>query len=46
MIPEMELREKARENGVPLSTVERDYAQNWLLKHLSVIEMALKADAD
>jgi len=42
MIPEMELREKARENGVPLSTVERDYAQNWLLKHLSVIEMALK----
>ncbi len=31
MIPAREIREKSRSNGVPESTIERDYAQNWLL---------------
>jgi len=30
MIPSTEIRERAREYGVPETTVERDYAQNWL----------------
>ena len=34
MIPIRELQEHARTNGVPLSTIERDYAQNWFLKIL------------
>ncbi|MFQ6089186.1 MAG: nucleotidyl transferase AbiEii/AbiGii toxin family protein [Candidatus Methanofastidiosia archaeon] len=42
MIPSREIREKAREYGVPETTIERDYAQNWLLKHLSSINMILK----
>lgn len=42
MIPRRELRRIAREQGVPETTIERDYAQNWLLKHLSSIDMALK----
>jgi uncharacterized protein len=42
MIPIRELKEKARELGVPPSTIERDYAQNWLLAHLDAFEMALK----
>ena len=42
MIPALEIKEKARESGVPPSTIERDYAQNWLLAHLSPITMALK----
>ncbi len=42
MIPSREIKEKAREFGVPPSTIERDYAQNWLLSHLSPIPMALK----
>jgi len=42
MITKKEIREKARESGVPVSTIERDYAQNWLLKHLSQIDMVLK----
>jgi len=42
MIPLTEIREKAREYGVPETTVERDYAQNWLLKYLSSINMVLK----
>lgn len=42
MIPSRELREKARKYGVPESTVERDYAQNWILWALSDIEMAFK----
>ncbi|WP_202319137.1 nucleotidyl transferase AbiEii/AbiGii toxin family protein [Archaeoglobus neptunius] len=41
MIPEVEIREFARKNGVPETTVERDYAQNWLLSSLPHI-MALK----
>lgn len=42
MIPLREIRERARESGVPNTTIERDYAQNWLLKHLSSMNMALK----
>lgn len=32
MIRSQEIKEKAREYSVPVSTIERDYAQNWLLK--------------
>ncbi len=42
MIPLREVREKARGMGVPISTIERDYAQNWLLKYLTSINIALK----
>ncbi len=42
MIPAREIREKARLHGVPESTIERDYAQNWLLWALSGMEMAFK----
>ena len=42
MITHRELGEKAREYGVPISTIERDYAQNWLLKPFSSINMVLK----
>jgi len=42
MIPEREIKEQAREFGVPTSTIERDYAQNWLLAMLRPINMALK----
>jgi len=42
MITRREIREKAREFGVPVSTIERDYAQNWLLKPLSSVNMVLK----
>ncbi len=42
MIPEREVKEIAREHGVPVSTVERDYAQNWLLKFIGSSFMALK----
>jgi predicted nucleotidyltransferase component of viral defense system len=40
VIPLDEFRETARNNEVPISTIERDYAQNWLLKYLP--EMAFK----
>ena len=42
MIPIREIKEKARELSVPPSTIERDYAQNWLLAYLNPIKMALK----
>jgi len=42
MILSQEIKEKAREYGVPTSTIERDYAQNWLLKYLSNSNMILK----
>lgn len=42
MIYVNEIREKARLYGVPETTIERDYAQNWLLKSLSDINMVLK----
>lgn len=34
MITVTEVREKAREKGIPESTIERDYVQNWFLKGL------------
>ena len=44
MIPVEEIKEVARGVGVPESTVERDYAQGWLLAHLSsYFDMALKS---
>jgi predicted nucleotidyltransferase component of viral defense system len=42
MIPSREIKEKAREYGVPPSTTERDYAQNWLLKYLYHSDIILK----
>jgi predicted nucleotidyltransferase component of viral defense system len=43
LIPDYEYREQARVNGVPVSSIERDYAQNWLLTALSgKMNMALK----
>ena len=40
MIPEIEFKEKARFFNLPISTIERDYAQNWLLAYLP--KMAFK----
>jgi len=40
VIPDLEFKEKARSCKVPISTIERDYAQNWLLAYLP--EMAFK----
>jgi len=42
MIPTLEILERARQAGVPPSTIERDYTQNWLLAALRPINMALK----
>ena len=43
MIPVEEIKEIARRVGVPESTIERDYAQGWLLAHLSsYFNMVLK----
>lgn len=43
MIPDYEFRSIARLNGVPVSSIERDYAQGWLLHALAGrLEMALK----
>lgn len=42
MIRSQEIKEKAREYSVPTSTIERDYAQNWLLKHLYHPDIILK----
>jgi predicted nucleotidyltransferase component of viral defense system len=42
MIPEREIKEQARDFGVPTSTIERDYAQNWFLSALRPVNMALK----
>ncbi len=42
MIFKNEIKQKARVSGVPVSTIERDYAQNWILKYLSQIDMVLK----
>lgn len=43
MIPLNEIREKARAHGIPVSTIERDYVQNWILKYSSRIDyMVLK----
>ncbi len=42
MIPIREIKEKAREFAVPPSTIERDYAQNWLLAYLNPKKMVFK----
>ncbi|MCK9632113.1 MAG: nucleotidyl transferase AbiEii/AbiGii toxin family protein [Methanoregula sp.] len=42
MITALEIKERAREFGVPTSTIERDYCQNWLLSALRPINMAFK----
>jgi predicted nucleotidyltransferase component of viral defense system len=42
MISSLEIRQIARIKGVPLSTIERDYAQNWLLSELSTYPLVLK----
>lgn len=42
MIPAAEIKAKARQFSVPVSTIERDYAQGWLLSKLSVIDMSFK----
>ena len=44
MISNTEIREHARSDGVPESTIERDYAQNWFLNALNSIDnkMVLK----
>ncbi|MCX6689353.1 MAG: nucleotidyl transferase AbiEii/AbiGii toxin family protein [Methanoregula sp.] len=42
MIPAIDIKERAREFGVSTSTIERDYAQNWLLSALRPVNMALK----
>lgn len=42
MITALEIKEHARKSGVPTSTIERDYAQNWLLSALRTIPMAFK----
>ncbi|MHA1300170.1 MAG: nucleotidyl transferase AbiEii/AbiGii toxin family protein [Candidatus Helarchaeota archaeon] len=43
MIKELEIRKTARKLGVPETTIERDYAQNWLLINLSKkLPIALK----
>lgn len=35
MIRDIEIKEKARENGVPETTIEKDYALNWILRSLN-----------
>jgi len=40
VITEIEFKENARLFNVPISTIEKDYAQNWLLAHLP--KMAFK----
>ena len=42
MITQNEIRQKAREHEVPVSTIERDYAQNWLLMALPSLPLVLK----
>jgi len=42
MIRPQEIEEKCRQLGVPISAIERDYVQNWILKHLRAIDMVLK----
>lgn len=42
MISTLDMRSIARDHGVPETTIERDYAQNWLLKHIAPMNMALK----
>ena len=41
MISSTEIKAQARITGIPESTVERDYAQNWLLQSINVLEHGL-----
>ena len=40
MIKESEIKNISRQNKVPISTIERDYTQNWMLSFLP--KMAFK----
>lgn len=42
MITALEIRGKARELSLPETTIQRDYAQNWLLKHMDNVGAVLK----
>ncbi|MGQ9476771.1 MAG: hypothetical protein ACUVRX_12160 [Actinomycetota bacterium] len=42
MITALEIRGKARELSLPETTIQRDYAQNWLLKHMDAAGVVLK----
>lgn len=42
MIRDVEIKRKAREKGVPASTIERDYTQSWFLKNFADDRMLLK----
>jgi len=42
MIRPQEIEEKSAVLAVTISTIERDYVQNWILKHLRTINMVLK----
>jgi len=42
MIPDREIEEKAMRSDVFITTIERDYAQNWLLAYLKKINMVLE----
>lgn len=42
MISDREIKEHARKLGVPPSTIERDYVQNWFLAFLHQTDMVLK----
>lgn len=44
MIPEIEFKENARKFNVSISSIERDYAQSWLLAHLP--KMAFKGGTE
>jgi len=42
MITAVEIKAKARQYSLPVSTIERDYAQGWLLSGLGAIDMTFK----
>ena len=42
MITALEIRGKARGFSLPETTIQRDYAQNWLLKHMDNVGVVLK----
>ncbi len=42
MIRDGEIKRKARVDGVPTSTIERDYAQGWFLKNFVTDDMLFK----
>jgi predicted nucleotidyltransferase component of viral defense system len=42
MIRPQEIEDKSGQLEVPISAIERDYVQNWILKDLRAIDMVLK----